>query len=127
MAVESEQVALILQLIILALAIYLLATHNYKGSEKFVPMAIESMEQPYTDPSSSRLSDLDYTRRQQMEYPGPNGVTPVQEESTANGVTPVPAKGYQIYPPPIYLEGFTSLTNKGYPAEATPSGYTALD
>ncbi|KKK46839.1 hypothetical protein LCGC14_3161230 [marine sediment metagenome] len=62
MAVESEQVALILQLIILALVLYLLVTHNTKSNEEMSHLPIDA----------NNMDDMDFSRQHitmPEEYP----------------------------------------------------------
>ena len=56
MAVKSEQVALILQLIILALVLYLLVTHSTESDEEMAHLA--------TEEESDNMDDMDFRRNQ---------------------------------------------------------------
>ncbi len=65
MAVESEQVALILQLIILALVLYLLVTHAKDSTEGMAHL-------PTEEGNANKMEDMDFSRQHitmPEEYP----------------------------------------------------------
>ena len=56
---ESEQVALILQLVILAMVLYLLVTHGKKSNEEMAHLPVEAEYTP------DNMNDMDFSRRYQ--------------------------------------------------------------